>query len=201
MKRLLFASLIFAVGCTTTQMDESAAPAEGTSPRIGEAHQQLIETYSAGDTEYSGFYNNFEFKATMINSAVRDGLVRKTGLYYQWDNEKLQAEREKANAKMQQETEVFLSFYTPDRRNDNLSETKAIWRVYLEAGGQRYQGKVKRLRSLLAELQALYPYHTRWNTAYEVSFPVPTTAVETQKVTLTVTGPLGTRNVVFNTVK
>ena len=98
---------------------------------------------------------------------------------------------------MSAETTAFLSFSTPERKNDNLADAKAIWRIILESGGRRYVGKAKRDRRLLAELQALYPYHTRWNTPYLITFPVAMTALETQTIKLTLTGPLGSRILEF----
>lgn len=164
-------------------------------------HAALIESHSAGDSDYSGFYNTFEYKATILNSIVREALVSRQAEYYKWDEPKTATELEKARQELTSETEVFLSFFTPERKNDNLADTKSIWRVLLDVGGHRYVGKVKRLRLLLAELQALYPYHTRWNTPYLVSFPVPATAVENQEMTLTVTGPLGARTVILKPIR
>lgn len=199
---LVMMTLAFlSASCSTTSMTETAPPAEGTAPEVEPSYDRIIESFSAGDSEYSGFYNNFEYKATLLNSSIRSALLNRQASYYQWEREKTLAEREKQQKEMAAETEVFVSFFTPDRKNDNLSDLKTIWRVYLEAGGRRYQGKVKKVRLLLAELQTLYPYHTRWNTPYSVSFSVPTTAIESQTTTLTITGPLGTRAVNFPAVK
>lgn len=176
---------------------ENADPSPVTSAESDNGYGRQIEKYSDGEAEYAGFYNNFEYKATILNSMVRSAMLGKQSNYYQWDREKLTNEREKSDKDMSQETTIFLSFFTPDRKNDNLTDQKTIWRVYLESGGRRYSGKAKKVRSLLAELQVLYPYHTRWNTPYLVTFPVPTNAIETQASTLTVTGPLGTRTVKF----
>lgn len=206
---LVFSSLMFAMlsgmglsGCSTTgQIAESTQPTQGTSPKVEKNFEKLVENYSAGDSEYSGFYNNFEYKATLLNAPVREALLARQSAQYQWDREKLLTEKEKASQEMANETEVFLSFFTPDRQNDNLTDAKSIWRVYLDVAGRRYQGKPSRVRTLLAELQSLFPYHTRWNTPYSVSFPVPTSAIETQPSVLTITGPLGTRSISFKAVE
>jgi hypothetical protein len=174
---------------------------ENGSVEVPVDHRSSIEAYSAGDTEYSGFYNNFEYKATLLNSAIRAALLDRQISIYQWDREKSQTAREKSNQEMSSETTVFISFFTPERRNDNLTDDKSIWKVYLEAGSRRYEGKPKKVRTLLAELQALYPYHSRWNTPYLVIFPVPTTAIESQDSSITVTGPLGSRTVQFKALR
>lgn len=184
-------------GCASQQLDRSVTPAESTAPGVTGSYQNRIEKYSAGDSEYAGFYNNFEYKGTILNTEIRNALLEKQGQYYQWDRTKAVFEREKSDREKVAETRVFLTFFTPDRRNDNLSDVRSIWRVYLDVNGQRYAGKVERVRTLLAELQALYPYHTRWNTPYVVIFPVSTSTVENQPMTFTITGPLGTRSVQF----
>lgn len=202
---------IVAVGCATNppgadNSHSNVAKSEATNQTTNSntnsvSYGMQIDRFSDGDAEYSGFYNNFEYKATLLNSAIRSALLQKQNDYYQWDRDKFMKERDKSDQEAATETSVFLSFFTPDRKNDNLFDSKSIWRVYLEADGRRYQGKVKRVRSLLAELQTLYPYHTRWNTPYVLSFPVPTNSIESQNSTLTVTGPLGSKTVRFTSTR
>jgi len=192
----VLAALFLGAGCVSAPQTNTPSEEQGR-PITQKAYEELIEKFSDGDTQYSGFYNNFEYKATLLNSTVRTALLARQNEYYQWDREKWLSAKEKSDNEAAVETVVFLSFFTPERRNDNLADAKSIWRVYLDVGGRRYEGKVKKLRLLLAELQALYPYHTRWNTPYLVTFPVPTNAVEIQTSTLTVTGPLGSRTVEF----
>jgi hypothetical protein len=184
-------------GCTSTPpLAEQAKDSSEVQAADAE-----IDRFSDGDAQYVGFYNNFLYRATILNAQVRGALLRKQNEFYQWDRDKFSGERDKSDRNAGIETTVFLSFFTPERRNDNLSDVKSIWRVYLEAGDRRYQGKVKKLRTPLAEIIALYPYHTRWNTAYEITFPVPTPAIEAQALKLTITGPLGAKTVSFNAAR
>lgn len=167
---------------------------------IPKTHTEVIERNSSGDAEFAGLYNTFELKATVLNSQVREALIQRQGEYYQWDQGQLSSEREKSLQENSSEAAVFVSFSTPERRNDNLADKKTIWRVFLDAGGKRYVGQVKKDRRLIAELQALYPFHTRWNTPYIFSFPVAMSAIETETMKLTVTGPLGSRVLEFSPV-
>jgi hypothetical protein len=206
-------------GCASQAQKSDAAQAPGTGPSEGPgkrpdaagpaagaqngevskeaAYLATVERYSAGDREYNGFYNLFDFKATIHNSPIQNAMLKKQADYYQWDEAKLESEMAKASGEMNRETYVFCSFFTPDRRNDNLTDTKSIWRVFLDVGGRRYVGRAKKSRKLLAELQALYPYQTRWTTPYVFTFPVPVALIEGQASTLTITGPLGARSVGF----
>ena len=188
------AIILLTLGCTTPG-ERPSSENESPVPKPPVAYEQKVEMYSAGEAEYAGFYNTFSYKATLLNNDVRTASLDRQASYYQWDADKISLERAKMQQELASYTAVFISFYTPERINDNLSDEKSIWKVYLDVGGRRYQGEVKRQRTLLAELQALYPYHTRWNTPYQIQFSVPTNAVETQTSVVTVTGPLGTKTV------
>lgn len=181
----------------------AASPLVTESPvglKIPYSHTAVIEQYSAGDSEFAGLYNTFELKATLLNSEVREALIRRQSEYYQWDEAQQSTEREKATQELSAESEIFLSFATPERKNDNLTDKKTIWRIFLDVGGRRYVGQAKKERRLIAELQAQFPFHTRWNTPYLLTFPVSMKSIETQTVKLTLTGPLGSRVLEFKPV-
>lgn len=194
-------SIVLLSACATNQETATAtSPLKTAGPDavpVPKAHTEIIDVHSSGDSEFSGLYNTFELKATVLNSKVREALVQRQGEYYQWDNAQMTTEREKALQENSAEAVIFMSFATPDRRNDNLADKKSIWRIFLDVGGRRYVGQAKKDRRLIAELQALYPYHTRWNTPYILTFPVGMSAIETQPMKLTVTGPLGSRVLEF----
>ncbi len=160
-------------------------------------YEKILEKYSAGDLDYNGFYNSFGFHAAVLNSELIEATVRHQTNYYMWDKSRSESERDKLFKSAAESTSVFLSFFTPEKRNDNLSSDKSIWRILLDINGKRYVGKIKKLKTNLSELLALYPFHTRWNTPYLVSFPVSVSQAETQPARLTITGPLGSRNIDF----
>ncbi len=194
---LIFLALFLNLACQSKQLPDEPGVVGGTKVDPGAAYELAIGRYSDGDAEYSGFYNNFQYKATILNSDIRTDLLVKQTEYYQWDHERSLKESDKYQKEMAAQTDVFLSFFTPDRKNDNLADGKSIWRIFLDVGGVRYEGRVKKIRTLISELQALYPYHTRWNTPYLVTFPVATAGVENQSAAFTITGPLGIRTVHF----
>lgn len=197
---LLAVLCALAVACTTP---EKAGEPGGSVQMLEKGggtvdpYLQVIEQFSEGDADYESFYNQFAYRATVVNSAVREATLLREADYFKWDPGQLAAEREKAAQKMGQSTEVFMSFFTPERRNDNLTDSKSIWRIYLDVGGKRYQGRPKKAKKLFAELNALFPYHTRWNTPYLVEFALPSSAIEGLPSTFTVTGPLGAKEIEF----
>jgi hypothetical protein len=199
---LLSVAWLVTASCTSSPRS-SNDPLIGTGSegpaglKVPTNHQAVIESGSAGNLDYAGLYNTFDFRATLLNSRVRDALIQRQGESYQWDASKLATERERSTQEASAETVIFLSFFTPERRNDNLADTKSIWRALLDVGGRRYEAKVKKDRRLVVELQSLFPYHTRWNSPYILTFPVSTMAIESQVAQLTITGPLGTQTVNF----
>jgi hypothetical protein len=80
----------------------------------------------------------------------------------------------------------------PSVRLNDLHKGASIWKIYLEANGQRYEGKASRRNGKLEDIQASFPYHNRWSVPYEVVFKVPLTAVEQGTVRFILTSSQGT---------
>jgi hypothetical protein len=196
--------LVLMFGCVSPEKAKEPGGAQQMMPNGGgtsDPYLQVIESFSRGEVEYEGLYNQFTYKATLINSPIREAMLLREADYFKWDPAQLEAERTKAADRMTTMTDVFLSFYTPERKNDNLTDSKSIWRVYLDLGGKRYEGKARKAKKLFAEMSTLFPYHTRWNSAYYVEFAVPTATVEAGSSRLTVTGPLGVKEVDFPSIR
>ena len=199
---LSVAFVLSCTGCSTgDRFGEILQPAVGSGPSIPTSYEDRIEQYSDGDQEYAGFYNNFEFKATLWNAPIRDALLDRQADYYKWDATRKSSERDKLLKSALTETKVFLSFFTPTNKNDNLDDAKKIWEIYLTVGGQRYAGVAKRNKKLAAELKALYPYNNVWGTPYDVTFPVSINTIENQASEMMITGPLGARSIHFRAIQ
>lgn len=165
--------------------------------RIPKDHADRMDLFAAGDTEFAGIYEAFELKAVLHNDFVTKSLLKRQSQFYQWEDSKIGTERDRLQQERSNETLVFISFSAQSRHDDNMHKPQSIWRLYLDAQGKRYEGTVKRDRRPFSELLALYPFHTRWNTAYMVRFPVSIAAIESGPIKVTVTGPLGTRVLEF----
>lgn len=153
--------------------------------------ESVVERYTDRTQRYEGLYNTLDVAATIRNTAVMRGQLESQARIYQWDRVKFQSESNKLAEKARNETEVFLSFYTPERKNDDLSRGNTQWRIYLEVDGRRFEGKASRIKTGTAEVQGFYPYHTRFATPYSVIFPVSVTQIEVKPMKFTVTGPMG----------
>ena len=183
----LFLSLILAsiFGCSTF-------PFSGQ----GEYRSAIAEK-SAGDRQFAGLDHKFEFRATVLDDEVLTLINNRLATFYSWDASTQQKMLQKEQEKSAGKTRLFMSFYTANSRNDNLSNKKSIWKVYLHSGGQRFEGKVKKARFNLSEATATYPYHNRWSTPYYVEFPTETATLDRQNLAFEISGPLGNRKVQF----
>jgi hypothetical protein len=160
-------------------------------------YSNMIDAHSRGESIYDGFNNTFQYQATLLNTKMINAQLRKRAALQLWDNDKLEQERTKKFQEIATRTEMFLSFFSPDRNVVNLDNKKTVWRAYLDIDGRRYVGDIKKLAIPLVDIVALYPYHNRWSTPYLVTFAVPTTAVEKKDAKLTLTGSVGTSTVTF----
>lgn len=164
-------------------------------------YESTVEDYSARKQVYDGLYAVLELRATLLNSKVRKGQLDQNARLFQWDETTYQNEKAKMESDLSQKTEVFLSFFTPDSKQDNLSKAASSWNIFLDAGGKRYQGKATKMKGLVGEITAIYPMHSRFSTPYKVSFPVPTSIIENSDSKLTLTGPIGSTSVDFSMLK
>lgn len=141
-------------------------------------YDQLIDKFTRHDVQYDGFYNKFELYVTFINSEVQAAFIQKRSDIFQWDLKQAQAEREKMMQENSTQTKFALSFFVPSTRLNDLNKGSSIWKIYLEANGQRYEGRATKRNGKLEEIRAMFPHHNRWSTPYEITFNVPLSGIE-----------------------
>lgn len=148
---------------------------------------------------YDGLYNKLTVQSTWVDSLLTEYGLSHSARLSQWNEVKYRDERSKRVGKNAESTEFFVSFYAPERKHTDLSSSKTIWKIFMDVNGQRYEGKATKIKSILSEIQALYPYHNRWSVPYTVSFPVATSLVEGKPAKLIFTGAVGSAELNFNT--
>lgn len=167
-------------------------------PEITASNYEDLVLKKTKKTEvYDGLYNKLTISATWLDSEMSQGELAHNARVSQWQEAKYKEEKEKVIAKHTVSTEFFVSFYTPERKHSDLSQNKNLWKLFLDVNGQRYEGKATKIKSMLSEVQALYPLHNRWSVPFIVIFPVATSAIENKPAVFTVTGPLGSAQLKF----
>lgn len=155
-------------------------------------YSAMISQHTQGTNQYSGFYQTFQADVTILTTEVESALIRQRASFKGWDQKQYQLEREKTVQEASAYSKFFLRFFTPDHDYDDLNKPKTIWKIYLEFGGSRFEGQIKKMANKVVEIQSLYPYMDRFSTPYEVTFNVPMTTVEQGAAKVILTSSLGT---------
>ena len=193
--KLLLAFVSFLqISCQTTHQNPflTLLPREQTTA--------VVDKYSANQKIYDGFMARMDISATLHNSKVTHALLDEKARIYQWNEESYQKEKQKKSEELGKQTDVFVSVFVPERKQDDLHKASTKWKLFLDVNGKRYEGKATKDKSMPAELQILYPQHSRWGTPYKITFNVPIQEVESQKAKFTMTGPPGSSTVEFLSV-
>ena len=182
---LVFLFLGFS-GCATKTMNE-----KGLNVLTEDAYGAVVDKWSDRVEDYSGLNNTITVMATLINSEVAQAQLEHNAHMFQWDQQKMTEETRLSAEKSAKQTEVFVSFYSPERKWDDLYKSKTLWKVFLDVNGQRYEGKVTKIKLITREIQSQYPYHTSYGTPYSIHFPVDMKNVDGKPVRLIFTGAIG----------
>lgn len=199
MKSIYFLRLAFLVltlfnfGCAT-QMPMPAGIQE-LSPSD---YEKLIDRKTQRVEIYEGLQNKLTVAATWLDSEMSNGTLSHSARLAQWQEPKYKEERYKVVSRHTDRTEFFVSFYTPERKLADLANKKNLWKIYLDIGGQRFEGTATKVKQMFTEIQAIYPQHDRWSTPFIVSFPVSTALTENKEATLTMTGAVGSAQLKFS---
>lgn len=186
MKYFIFVFALMAAACATRDTTPT-----GLNVMSESAYQNVIDEYSDSTERYSGLYNTITMRSTLLNAKVAHAQLDQKARQFLWDKAKYDEEAKKVDQKLSKESEIFLSFYTPTRKHDNLNRSKTLWRIFLDVDGKRYEGKATKIKLLTTELQSIYAYHNSFSTPYSLIFPVPMTKIENSEAKLTITGPVG----------
>ena len=187
---VLFSSLI--LGCSSN----TKAPI-GVDTISQAEYEKRIEPYTKRIEKYQGIANVLNFSATLLNSKVVQAQLMQRSRLYQWDSTTFNAEIGKMNTELDKTTQVFISFYTPERKHDDLNKNQTLWKIFLDADGRRWEGKAVKIKLLTNEVQGVYPDHSRFATPYLITFPVSTKLIESYPIKLTLTGTVTSASVDF----
>ncbi len=160
-------------------------------------YSSFVETKTQKSEVYDGLYNKLTVQLTHVDAEMTENILAYSAKLSQWSEAVYQDEKSKMISSHSTQTEFFLSFFVPEKKHDNLNIKKTTWKVYLDVNGQRYEGTVVRSKSLFLDLEAIYPHHNRWSTAYTLTFPVSTASTEGKNLTVTITGPVASTQVKF----
>lgn len=184
---ILLSALLLLSACASSTITNRA----GISLMSQSAYEDVVDKWTDNIEDYNGLNNTVTVFATLLGSEMTMAQVDQNARLFQWDQITYDNEKKLAENRMAQETKVFVSFYSPERKWDDLYKSKTLWKVFLDANGQRYEGKVTKLKLLTREIQGLYHYHTSFATPYTITFPVGARSLDGHPVKLVFTGAIG----------
>lgn len=190
---LLLATTLF--GCATSYHNPNLPLTDEDS------YFSTLQKFTAKMQVYNGFQAAVDYSATLLNHPVSQHQVDQNARIYQWTPTQYADEKAKSESVLAKRTEIFLSFFTPDKKNDDLNKAKTSWKIFLDAGGRRYEGRAEKIKANNSEIAALYPSYNRWSTPYRLIFDTPVSQIENQQSKLTLTGPIGSTTVEFNPIE
>lgn len=185
-------SLIAVCGCAQVQTRPDGV--DGISEK---EYASVIKSSTSRVDRYSGFYQTFQADMTVQNTEMMTAALKRRANFQQWTKQQYQTEREKVLQEATAYSRFFLRFFSPERDYDDLAKDKSAWKIYLDVNGQRFEGKVKKLKEKWGDLQNTYPYLDRFSTPYELTFSVPMTTVEQAQSKVTLASTLGTAEFLF----
>ena len=195
MKLMMGLFLLLSLGCASVSPNNN-----GVMVISQGEYEKRIEVFSRKIETYQGLINTIHMSATLLNSQVIEAQLLQKARLFQWDQTTLDSERQKALEEVNKTTQIFVSLYTPEKKHDDLHKNQTLWKIFMDANGKRYEGKVKKIKLLTDEIRGLYAYHTRFATPYSIVFPVSVRSIENTNIKLTVTGPVGSATVQFKSL-
>lgn len=160
-------------------------------------YQSLSEKKTQKVEVYSGLYNQMTVSATRMDGEMTDAYLSHSARLLQWSAAQHQTEKAKMISQGTEKTEFFVSFYTPERKHNDLSSNKSMWKIYLDINGQRYEGTAKKIKSQHIEIETMYPSHNRWSNPYTVTFPIAAAIADGKPAVMTITGTLASTQLKF----
>ena len=189
---LTIISAAFLTGCKSQPV-----PSPGVDTISQGDYEAKIEPYTQRIEKYDGIVNVLHFSATLLNSKVSQAQLMQRARLYQWDSTNFNTEMGKMNSELDKNAQIFISFYTPERKHDDLYKNQTLWKIFLDADGRRWEGKATKIKLLTNEIQTMYPDHTRFATPYTLTFPVSMKLIESKPIKLTLTGTVTSATVEF----
>lgn len=188
--------LIIAVGLITACVSTRENP---NIPNLSteSEYYSAVSNATRADKIYDGLTQILDVSATLHNSEVIRKQLDQNARIYQWSETDYQNKKAEADTDSSKQTQVFLSFFVPERKHDNLARQSSAWKIFLSGGGKRVEGRVEKIKMIPTEIMLLYPHHNRFQSAYRVTFPIPVSMVEGGESSFVMTGPVGSVKLTF----
>jgi len=194
--RFLFAAVVLFAGCA-----EQYRGVVSLSPRAGitaDDYDEVLNRWTRRDRVYDRLRSVLFVDATFHSPEFRVAfLARHREVYGRGSEEARRLALTETEEGVEEGLEFFISAWTPQVHDNDMSDADSIWRVTLEGqGGVRVDGTVRRVKTS-ANVRVIYPYVTDFARTYAVRFPrtsatgEPLITVATDQFVLRLTSAIG----------
>ncbi|MFW5731068.1 MAG: hypothetical protein ACOCPN_01550 [Desulfonatronovibrionaceae bacterium] len=169
-------------GCSARQAEHFLWP-DSDDPYL-----RITRKWSASRNIYSGLETRLIAHVTYKSPDWTRAYARKKARVYGLDPEETQESLQIFSRHLEEETEFFVSLYSPQPKATELGFKDSAWKVYLQtAQGRREPLEIREVHQSLVTLQPFFPYVEKWHQNYVLRFP----GSSPESAALVLTGPQG----------
>jgi hypothetical protein len=156
----------------------SCVPFQARAPRPGPFEGEWAEIRDRASRRvvlYDGLVHRATATATYLAPGVRAALARRLAVWEGWHPPELEARLDEEARRAAEGEEFVLVLYTAESRQNDLDKREdSIWRVAVELdSGEDLLPVDVEVVPPSAQLTALYPWVSPFETVYRLRFPVP----------------------------
>lgn len=180
--------LVFTAGCGLLSKDSKLTD---ELKELRSNYYSHLNKVCVKDEVYDGLRNAFHYVICPLDSETLNYQLELSRIYFLWDDAQYAEKKQEMERAKSKETQVFLSFYTPDAKLDDLSIKDSNWRAFIDTNGKRYLASIQKIKNRYEDLRVTYPQHSQWSTGYTLTFPVALNQIDFKGSDFTLTGRVG----------
>jgi hypothetical protein len=160
-------------------------------PMTQSQNLRLLNKQTRTHKEYVGLHMSFQSHLIFVNSDLATNQVKLKSQYKNWSEQEAIEKLNETQADLNKKAQFFLSFYSPNSKRNKLDQKASDWKVILKTNSSEIEGVVKYEDNISDHTKIFYPNIEHWGKPYKVSFPVPTSQLETSPFEVVLMGPEG----------
>lgn len=137
-------------------------------------YEKALKQWNRHDEVYrsSDLAATILWDATWLNPEMLDAQASLFARRYNLSASEESAKRLELESKNRGYAVFFISFFTQDRKFNDLANPAHGWQMTLESGGKKYKPLyIEKIKRPVPEDLLYYPHITHWSVGYRVSFP------------------------------
>lgn len=156
------------------------------------SYKKILKKYTRHNEVYQreDIYASISWHVTWQADEFLQAKVAKIAKIYRHDENEKESQRRSEQGKFGDFESFFVSFYSYDFKNADLSRSTENWQLTLSVDGEEFSPvRIEKVGTLSPLKQVLFPYSNLWARHYFVYFPK--VASYGKKIELRVDGPYG----------